>query len=130
MTIAKKKTAAPRKRRTKAEIQLAASEETKKKVLKSLQDQLKNKDADIEVFMDILNDYMALYEIKETLEMDIKKRGVYFSAKAASGRATIKKHNQSVNDLCMVNKQMLVILEKLGLTTDKTIKESNDEDKL
>ena len=34
---------------------------------------------------------------------------------------------QSVKDLVAVNKQMLMILDKLGLTTEKTIRDDDDD---
>ena len=37
------------------------------------------------------------------------------------------KQNQSVKDLVAVSKQMLTILDKLELTTDKTIKDDGDD---
>lgn len=103
--------------------------EKKGDILKSLREQLRKKQADISVFSDLLDDYMALYDIKKKLKLDIKKRGVSYETQSASGKATIVKQNQSVKDLVAVNKQMLLILEKLGLTTDKTIKD-DDDDKL
>ena len=79
-------------------------------ILESLISQLEKKQADISCFLD-LND------IKKKLKTDIKKRGVSYEAQSASGKATIIKQNQSVKDLVAVNKQMLMILDKLGLTT-------------
>lgn len=101
--------------------------EKKGDILKSLKEQLRKKQADISVFSDLLDDYMALYDIKKKLRADIKKRGVSYETQSASGKATIIKQNQSVKDLVAVNKQMLMILEKLGLTTEKTIKDDDDE---
>jgi len=89
----------------------------------------KKKQADISCFLDLIDDYMALYDIKKKLKTDIKKRGVSYEAQSASGKATIIKQNQSVKDLVAVNKQMLMILDKLGLTTEKTIRD-DDDDKL
>ena len=77
--------------------------------------------------MDLIDDYMALYDIKKKLKTDIKKRGVSYEAQSASGKATIIKQNQSVKDLVAVNKQMLMILDKLGLTTEKTIRDDDDD---
>lgn len=102
--------------------------EKKGDILKSLQEQLRKKQADISVFNDLLDDYMALYDIKKKLKTDIKKRGVSYETQSASGKATIIKQNQSIKDLVAVNKQMLMILDKLGLTTDQTIKEDADEE--
>ena len=102
--------------------------ETKSDILESLKSQLKKKNADISVFNDLIDDYMSLYSIKKKLTADIRKRGVSYETESASGKARIVKQNQSIKDLVAVNKQMLMILDKLGLTTDKTIKENEDDE--
>lgn len=102
--------------------------EKKSDILESLTSQLKRKNADISVFNDLISDYMTLYDIKKKLMSDIKKRGVSYETESASGKAKIIKQNQSVKDLVAVNKQMLLILDKLGLTTEKTIKENEDDE--
>lgn len=79
----------------------------KSDILESLISQLEKKQADISCFLDLIDDYMALYDIKKKLKTDIKKRGVSYEAQSASGKATIIKQNQSVKDLVAVNKQML-----------------------
>ena len=94
--------------------------EKKADILESLKEQLRKKQADISVFKDLLDDYMTLY--------DVKKRGVTFETTSASGKATIVKQNQSVKDLVAVNKQMLMILDKLELTTKETIKGDDDDE--
>lgn len=101
--------------------------EKKGDILKSLQEQLRKKQADISVFNDLLDDYMALYDIKKKLKTDIRKRGVSYKTASASGKATIVKQNQSVKDLVVVNKQMLMILDKMQLTTGQTIKDDEDD---
>ena len=57
-------------------------------ILDSLISQLKRKQADISCFLDLLDDYMALYDIKKKLKADIKNRGVSYETKSASGKAT------------------------------------------
>lgn len=102
--------------------------ERKSDILESLRSQLKKKNADISVFNDLIADYMSLYDIKKKLATDIRKRGVSYETESASGKAKIVKQNQSIKDLVAVNKQMLMILDKLGLTTKETIKESEDDE--
>ena len=102
--------------------------EKKNDILDSLKSQLKRKNADISVFCDLIDDYMSLYGIKKKLVADILKRGVSYETESASGKTKIIKQNQSVKDLVAVNKQMLMILDKLGLTTEKTIKENEDDE--
>lgn len=96
----------------------AGKAQSKKKIKESLIKQLETKGADAAHFYDQIDDYMHLYDVKKQLIADIKKRGVSYETLSASG-VKIVKQNQSVKDLIATNKQMLNILEKLGLTTDK-----------
>lgn len=96
--------------------------------IRKLKRAIAKKQADISVFNDLLDDYMTLYDVKKKLKTDIKKRGVTYETMSASGKAKIVKQNQSVKDLVAVNKQMLMILEKLELTTKETIKGDDDEE--
>lgn len=88
--------------------------------------QLQKKGAAIECFEDLVCDYMSLYDVKKQLQNDIKKRGVSYVQKGTNGQQ-ITKQNQSVKDLVAVNKQMLMILEKLKLTTDVAEKDQDEE---
>lgn len=106
---------------------MAARAPNKGKIKESLMEQLWKKGAKIEVFEDLIYDYMSLYEVKQSLKKDIKDRGVSYATKSANGY-DIEKQNQSVKDLVMVSKQMLLILEKLGLTTDEVIQDNDDEE--
>jgi hypothetical protein len=88
--------------------------------------QLALQGADVAPFGDLVNDYLALWETKKALIKDIKERGVAFLA-GPPGRETWK-NNPSVKDLVQVNKQMLVILKELNLTTASIT--GGDEDEL
>ena len=55
----------------------------KSDILESLISQLEKKQADISCFLDLIDDYMALYDIKKKLKTDIKKRGVSYEAQSA-----------------------------------------------
>ena len=45
----------------------------KSDILESLISQLEKKQADISCFLDLIDDYMALYDIKKKLKTDIKR---------------------------------------------------------
>ncbi|MGN0484892.1 MAG: P27 family phage terminase small subunit [Lachnospiraceae bacterium] len=107
---------------------MAARAPNKKKIKESLELQLAKKGAKIECFEDLICDYMNLYDIKKALQKDIKDRGIAYETTSASGYP-ITKQNQSVKDLVAIGKQMLLILDKLGLTTSEVIQEG-DEDEL
>ena len=101
---------------------------TKKKIEDSLIKQLRAKDADVAHFEDLIRDYLVFWDTKKLLQKDIKERGVSYETSSASGHP-ITKQNQSVKDLVAVNKQMLMILDKMHLTTDEpTGGEEEDED--
>ena len=90
---------------------------SKAKIKESLIKQLEVKNANVAHFMDLICDYMVLYDTKKALQKDIKKRGVSYETSSASG-FPITKQNQSVKDLVAVEKQMMVMLNEMGLTTD------------
>ena len=62
----------------------------------------------------LIDDYMKLFEIKESLVEDIRRRGVTYSELNVKG-TELSKENPSVKLFINVNRQMLSILEKLGL---------------
>ena len=90
---------------------------TKAQIKNSLIKQLETKGANVAHFIDLIYDYLELYETKKKLQTDIKKRGVSYKTTSASGYEIIKQ-NQSVKDVVAVEKQMLSILKEMGLTTD------------
>ena len=73
------------------------------------------------VFIDLVNRYMQMWKTSIELEYDINKNGV--SVMGATG----PKKNDSVALLVNVNKQMLIILDKLGLNAN-TIKPEDGAD--
>lgn len=79
------------------------------KIRNALIKQLKEKNLYHEPYSDMIERYMSLWDTTIALEYDIKERGV-----AVEGPTSIKK-NDSVGMLVNVNKQMLSILDKLGL---------------
>lgn len=90
---------------------------TRAKIKESLIKQLEVKKADVPHFIDLIYDYLELYDTKRMLQDDIKDRGVAYETTSANGYK-IMKQNQSVKDVVAVEKQMLSILKEMGLTTD------------
>jgi phage terminase small subunit len=95
-------------------------------VLNSLKEQLAKKGADIACYLDLIDDYGRFWEVKTALIKDIKKRGVVYEDYSAVG-IKMMKNNPSTKELMGANRQMLAILEKLGLTTDKCVSDLDDE---
>lgn len=101
---------------------------TKGKIRESLIKQLQIKGAKVAHFENLIDDYMFLFDTKNKLQKDIRKRGVSYETTSANGYK-ITKQNQSVKDLVAVEKQMVAMLKELGLTTDApTGEEMVDED--
>ena len=99
----------------------------RKDILESLQEQLAMKGASLDHYTDLLNDYMTLWDTKNALSADIKKRGVVYKDVSSVG-VEMWKNNPSVKELVMVNRQMLTVLKELKLSTDDA--GGGDEDDL
>ena len=95
-------------------------------VINSLKEQLKLKGADIPCFIDLVEDYGKLWNIKNKLITDINTRGVVYDDVSSVG-VPMKKNNPSTKELLGVNRQMLSILEKLGLDTKNVSSGEDDE---
>lgn len=77
--------------------------------------------------MDLINDYMAMWKIKNLLIKDIKDRGVTTQYKNGENQYGYKK-NDSIPELNKTNAQMLKILNELGLrATDVEVVDVDDE---
>ncbi len=103
----------------------AKKKSKKTRILESLQAQLAVKGNYLEHYNDLLKDYIALWETKNLLIKDIKKRGVVYTDVSAAGHEMMK-NNPSVKELVAVNRQMLTILKELKLTTDEMVGEDDE----
>jgi len=90
---------------------------TMKEVQQSLDEQLALKGAARDCYKDLISDYMRLWKIKNELVQDIRRRGVVYKGLSANG-VEQEKNNPSVKDLVLVNKQMLMLLKELGISTN------------
>ena len=93
----------------------------------SLMEQLALMGGNKDHYVDLISDYMGLWDVKNTLFEDIKKRGVTYRDVSSVG-VEMQKNNPSVKELVMVNKQMLSVLKELGLSTANA--NSGEEDVL
>lgn len=89
---------------------------TMKNIKQSILDQLAVKGADVEHYVDLVEDYMKFWKVKGKLQADIKNRGVVYEDYSSVG-VKMMKNNPSIKELVMVNKQMLMILKELGIST-------------
>lgn len=93
-------------------------DETKRdEIRESLMEQLVKSGADIDVLVDMVDQYIELWEISQLLTADIQERGVTYTEESARGVPMVKS-NPSVKEKVGVNKQMLQILLRLKITSD------------
>ena len=89
----------------------------RKRVEKSLRQQLVSKGADVEIFKNMIDDYMRLWDLKEMYFEDVKENGLRVDGK----------ENTSPKQIPIVNRQMLAILKQMDITTDNVVREDGEE---
>ncbi|KOA86404.1 RNA polymerase sigma 70 [Clostridium botulinum] len=91
-----------------------------------LLNQLKENETHGKHYEDLVNDYMALWDIKNRLIEDIRVNGV--AIEWNNGKQAGKKKNDSIPELNKTSAQMLKILSELGLKpSPKEPEDDNDE---
>lgn len=98
----------------------------KAEIKESLINQLKNKKADTEYFLSLVDDYIWYWDQEKAMQRDIKVKGRTYESTSASG-FNINKENPSVKNAMLYNKQKLTILKEMGLSTDNIISDDKDE---
>lgn len=101
-------------------------ETVRKRVKTSLEDQLKAKGADIDLFIDQIKDYMTMWDLKEQLKDDIAENGLRLMYRTANG-GVAEKDNPSVKQIPLINKQMLMLLKQLDISTDNAARDGSDQ---
>ena len=92
-------------------------ETIRKRVEKSLKQQLVSKGADVEIFKNMIDDYMRLWDLMEMYFQDVKENGLRVDGK----------ENTSPKQIPIVNRQMLAILKQLDITTENVVREDGEE---
>ncbi len=78
-------------------------------------------------YVDLIEDYMALWDLKNKLIKDIKKRGALVEWQNSEYQKGVRK-NDAVVELPKVNKQMLMLLKELGLrAVDSKVDDTDEE---
>lgn len=98
-----------------------------KAIRESLLVQLKLKGNDTVYFIDLVDDYIRLWKVKEMLDKDINERGVQIEYFNGANQKGLKK-NDSVGELLKCNQQMIKLLDKLGLKVNTELLNDGDED--
>ena len=91
----------------------------------SLVDQLERSGNDTAFFMDLVDDYMKMYIIKELANADILENGVsveYRNSETQYGR----KKNDSVDQILKKNQQMIKLLDMLGIKPEEGIEDDEE----
>jgi hypothetical protein len=101
----------------------------KTQIKQDLIDQLERQGVYGTHYLDLINDYLALWEIKNLLIKDIRKRGVVTEYQNGANQWGYKK-NDSIAELNKTNGQMLKILNELGLRAADFEAVDPDDDEL
>ena len=102
-------------------------EKLRKKIKKCLLGKLKTLGIDKEQYIiDLINDYMALWDVKNALIADIKARGVSVEYQNGQNQKGYKR-NDSISELNKTNAQMLKILGELGISANDIMSEAEDD---
>jgi phage terminase small subunit len=101
----------------------------KTEIKKDLLDQLERNGIFGKHYLNLIDDYISLWEIKEKLIKDIKKRGVSVYWCNGGGQEGYKK-NDSIAELNKTNAQMLKILSELGLKAEKQERGGEDDEEM
>lgn len=92
----------------------AKRDEAHKKIKGDLIDQLDRNCTTGQYYIDLVDDYMAMWDTKNLLIEDIQVRGVSITYDNGGGQTGTKK-NDSVAELLKVNAQMLKLLDAIGV---------------
>jgi P27 family predicted phage terminase small subunit len=104
-------------------------DELREQIRQDLIDQLERQGIYGRHYLDLVEDYMALWDTKNALISDIKKRGVMIKYQNGENQWGYKK-NDSVGNLVKVNKQMLELLRELGLRAADFEADSDDDEEM
>lgn len=98
----------------------------KTKIKEDLLDQLERNGVYGDHYLDLINDYMSLWEIKNKLIRDGKKNPYteWRNSETSFGR----KKNDSIDQAVKVNKQMMDILKFLGIKPSQQDGDPYDDD--
>lgn len=91
--------------------------------------QLQNQRKDGQHFIDLINDYLFLYDLKKNMQKDIKNKGLRYETMSGSGVKT-EKPNENVQNILKVNAQMLKILSELDLKEPSAVADGDNSDYL
>lgn len=95
-------------------------------IRKSLLDQLERGGNDVPHFIDLVEDYMKMYIIKELASYDVQTRGTFVEWSNSETQYGSKK-NDSVDQVLKTNQQMIKLLDMLGIKPDAGLGAEDEE---
>lgn len=98
----------------------------RKLIKQDLLDQLERNGTYGRYYLDLVEDYMAMWDAKNALIEDIRQRGTVIEYTSNTGQTNPKK-NESVGDLLKVNAQMTKLLDSLGISPAQVDADDDDE---
>lgn len=101
-------------------------EKLRKVIEKDLKDQLKSAGTTSKYYLDLVDDYMKLWDIKNNLFADIEDRGVVTPYSNGGGQYGTKQ-NDSVFSVLKVSDRMTKILDNLGIKPSVVATKDNDD---
>ena len=100
---------------------------TRKTIKTDLINQLAKNGNTSRYYLDLVEDYMHLWDTKNALFKDIQERGVVCTYNNGGGQTGCKQ-NDSVPAVLKVNAQMTKILDSLGIKPSLVLVDDDDED--
>lgn len=97
-------------------------------IKESLIKQLQAKGADVTLYRDLIDQYLWFLKEFRQMKTDISKRGRTYTAISAQGK-NYEKNNPCVKDALLYSKQMVSILDALGLSTKTVVPPDTDAEK-
>ena len=91
-----------------------AKKELRKAIKAELMEQLERNGTVGKYYTDLVDDYMELWDAKNLLAADIRKRGAVVDYISNNGTKN-KRKNDSVGELVKVNDRMVKLLDALGI---------------
>lgn len=95
------------------------------KLRENLYRQLERRKALTPIYVDLIEDYMSFYVIKEKLKKDIYDRGVYITYNNGGGQSG-ETDNASIDKLLKVSNKMRDILKQLEINLDAVVEEDDE----
>ena len=89
--------------------------------------QLKAKGANVELYRSLIDDYCWFFKQEHDMQRDINRRGRTYTAVSAAGKE-YEKENPSVKNALLYSRQMVSILDALGLNTKTVVGGAADND--